>query len=53
MYGTRSPDATILYPVEPAAAKYGHSVEVETNDPDEAYKDRPPIERVRAPWPLT
>ena len=23
MYGLRSPDATILYPVEPAAAKYG------------------------------
>jgi uncharacterized cupin superfamily protein len=52
MYGTRSPDATIVYPVEPAAAKYGHSVETETSDPDEAYKDRPPIERVRSPWPL-
>ena len=52
MYGTRTPDAAILYPVEPAAAKYGHSVAVETGDPDEAYQDRPPIERVRSPWPL-
>ena len=46
MYGTRTPGSSILYPVEPAAAKHGHSVEVETDDPDEAYKDRPPIERV-------
>ena len=52
MYGTRTPDAKILYPVEPAAARHGRSVEVETDDPDEAYKDRPPIERVRSPWPL-
>jgi uncharacterized cupin superfamily protein len=52
MYGTRSPDAKILYPVEPAAAKYGHSVEVETDSPREAYKGRPPQERVRSPWPL-
>jgi hypothetical protein len=52
MYGLRSPDSTIRYPVEPAAAKYGHSVEQETDDPDVAYRDRPPIERVRSPWPL-
>jgi hypothetical protein len=52
MYGTRTPDAAILYPVEPAAAKHGHSVEQETDDPDVAYADRPPIERVRSPWPL-
>jgi uncharacterized cupin superfamily protein len=52
MYGTRSPDSTIVYPVEPAAARYGHSVETDTDSPDEAYKDRPPIERVRSPWPL-
>jgi uncharacterized cupin superfamily protein len=52
MYGTRSHDAKILYPVEPAAAKHGHSVEQETDSPDEAYKDRPPLERVRSPWPL-
>jgi hypothetical protein len=52
MYGTRTPGAPILYPVEPAAAKYGHSVEQETDDPDVAYADRPPTERVRSPWPL-
>ena len=52
MYGTRSPNAKILYPVEPAAAKHGHSVETETDSPREAYKDRPPLERRRSPWPL-
>jgi hypothetical protein len=52
MYGLRSPDATILYPVEPAAAKYGHSVQTETDSAKEAYKDRPPIEPTRSPWPL-
>ena len=52
MYGTRTPDAGILYPVEPAAAKYGHSVATETESPKEAYKDRPPIEPARSPWPL-
>ena len=52
MYGTRSPDATILYPVEPAAATHGRSVEQATTDPDEAYRDRPPTERVRSPWPI-
>jgi uncharacterized cupin superfamily protein len=52
MYGTRSREGSILYPVEPAAAKYGHSVDRETDSPKEAYKDRPPLERVRSPWPL-
>jgi hypothetical protein len=52
MYGLRSPDAKILYPVEPAAAKYGHSVQTETDSAKEAYKDRPPIEPTRSPWPL-
>ena len=52
MYGMRSPDATILYPVEPAAAKHGRSVPTETDSPKEAYKERPPIEPTRSPWPL-
>jgi uncharacterized cupin superfamily protein len=52
MYGTRHPDATILYPVDETAAKHGWSVATETDSPGEAYKDRPPIERVRSPWPL-
>jgi mannose-6-phosphate isomerase-like protein (cupin superfamily) len=53
MVGTRSPDAKIDYLVEPAAAKYGASVETASNSPREVYKDRPPIVPVRAPWPPT
>jgi hypothetical protein len=53
MVGTRSPDATIDYLVEPAAAKYGASVETASNSPREVYKDRPPIVPVSAPWPPT
>ena len=52
MYGTRHPDATILYPVDETAAKHGWSVATETDSPDEAYRERPPIERIRSPWPL-
>jgi uncharacterized cupin superfamily protein len=52
MVGTRSPDIEIVYPVEPAAARYGASVETETDSPREAYKDRPPLVRARSPWPL-
>jgi uncharacterized cupin superfamily protein len=43
MVGTRSKDHDIRYLVEPAAAKYGASVETETRFAHEAYKDRPPI----------
>jgi uncharacterized cupin superfamily protein len=50
--GTRAPDNEIRYLVEPAAAKYGHSVQTETDSPREAYKDRPPIEPAPSPWPL-
>jgi uncharacterized cupin superfamily protein len=52
MVGTRSPDATIEYPVEPAAAKYGASVAVATHSPREAYAERPPIAPVCSPWPV-
>ena len=52
MVGTRAPNNEIQYLVEPAAAKYGHSVETQTDSPREAYKDRPPIEPTRSPWPL-
>jgi len=52
MVGTRSADGEVQYVVDPVAAKHGHSVEQETDSPREAYKDRPPIERVRSPWPL-
>ena len=52
MVGTRAPDDTIHYLVEPAAAKYGASVEVATESPKEAYAGRPPIEPASSPWPL-
>jgi quercetin dioxygenase-like cupin family protein len=51
MVGTRSPDRTIHYPVEPAAAKYGAAVAVATDSPREAYAERPPIAPARSPWP--
>ena len=52
MVGTRSPDRTIRYPVEPTAAKYGASVAVATDSPREAYADGPPIVPAPSPWPL-
>ena len=52
MVGTRAPDSSIHYLVEPAAAAYGASVEVATDVPREAYADRPPIEAAPSPWPL-
>jgi quercetin dioxygenase-like cupin family protein len=53
MVGTRSPDRTLHYPVEPAAARYGASVAVATDSPPEAYVERPPIVPAPSPWPLT
>jgi uncharacterized cupin superfamily protein len=52
MVGTRAPDSRIQYLVEPAAAAHGASVETPTDEPREAYVDRPPIEPARSPWPL-
>ena len=52
MLGSRSPDHGILYPVDPVAARYGASVQTETDSPREAYADRPPIAPARSPWPL-
>ncbi len=51
MVGARSPDNRIHYPVEPAADRYGVSVPIATDSPDEAYADRPPIRPARSPWP--
>jgi uncharacterized cupin superfamily protein len=53
MVGTRSPATKIRYIVEPEAAKYGASVETESDSPREVYADRPPIAPIAAPWPLT
>ena len=52
MVGTRASDDTIHYPVEPAAAAHGASVETATDVPKEVYADRPPIVPARSPWPL-
>jgi quercetin dioxygenase-like cupin family protein len=52
MVGTRSPDPTIRYLVEPAAAKYGAAVDTESNSPREVYKDRPAIVPAKSSWPL-
>jgi uncharacterized cupin superfamily protein len=52
MVGTRSPDATIRYLVEPAAAKHEASVETASDSPREVYADRPPIVPTPSPWPL-
>lgn len=52
MVGTRSPEATIHYPVEPLAAKNGASVTVATDSPRDAYAGAPPIAPARSPWPL-
>jgi len=52
MVGTRDPNRTLRYPVEPAAAVHGASVAVETASAREAYAERPPIEQARSPWPL-
>jgi hypothetical protein len=37
MVGARSPDGTIIYPVNEVAARHGASVETETPEPAEAY----------------
>jgi uncharacterized cupin superfamily protein len=52
MVGTRSPDRTLHYLVEPAAARYGASVPVATDSAREAYAERPPITPAPSPWPL-
>jgi uncharacterized cupin superfamily protein len=39
MAGSRSPELSVTFPVSEAAAKYGASVERETDDMAEAYKD--------------
>ncbi len=53
MVGTRSPDRSLHYPVDPTAARHGASVAVATDSPQEAYVDRPAIEPAPSPWPLS
>jgi mannose-6-phosphate isomerase-like protein (cupin superfamily) len=52
MVGTRDAGRTLRYIPEPAAARHGAAVEVETDSPREAYAQRPPITPARSPWPL-
>jgi uncharacterized cupin superfamily protein len=52
MVGTRAPGSTLLYPVEPAAARHGASVSVATDSPRTAYAGRPPVQAAPSPWPL-
>ena len=49
MVGTRSPDATTQYIAEPAAARHGAAVSVDTDSAREAYAQRPPITPTCAP----
>ncbi|PZS13631.1 MAG: hypothetical protein DLM64_03080 [Solirubrobacterales bacterium] len=52
MVGTRSPDHSIHYPVDPVAARHGASVDTATNSAREVYADRPPFRAVPSPWPV-
>ncbi|MCB9916311.1 MAG: cupin domain-containing protein [Planctomycetes bacterium] len=51
MVGARKDGCEIVYPVEPAAARYGASVAQETGDPREAYAGTPPSAEIAAAWP--
>jgi uncharacterized cupin superfamily protein len=52
MVGTRGPDVETEYTVDELAARYGASVERETDSPQEAYADLGRTwTRERAPWP--
>jgi uncharacterized cupin superfamily protein len=52
MVGARSPETTTNYPVNEIAARYGASVQRETDSSDEAYADLARTDtRERAPWP--
>ncbi len=51
MMGARTGQASIHYPVEPAAAKYGASVETPTDDPREAYANSGERVEIPCPWP--
>src|SRR6188474_55328 len=54
MVGARRPDATIHYPVNELAARYGASVVRPTSVPAEAYADwNSELTPTRLPWPLT
>ncbi|WP_210493713.1 cupin domain-containing protein [Patulibacter sp. SYSU D01012] len=49
MVGAR-PSHPTHYPVDPVAARHGASVATATDDPRQAYADRPPIVDAPSPW---
>ena len=51
MIGARHEQEAIVYPVEPAAQKFGAGVDVETPDPRVAYAGTPPSTDTACPWP--
>ena len=51
MVGTRDPDRSIEYPVDPVAGRHGASVRAYTDSPREAYAGRPPAAPAPSPWP--
>jgi uncharacterized cupin superfamily protein len=51
MAGTRGRRG-VTYPVDPVAARHGASVEVETDEPAEAYAGDPANLPAASPWPL-
>jgi quercetin dioxygenase-like cupin family protein len=51
MVGIRSPDRSVRYLVDPAAARHGRSVPEETGSSAVAYAERPPIVEAPSPWP--
>ncbi len=51
MVGARNAGEDLVYPVSPAAAAFGASVEEETEDPEQAYAGWARPEPGRYPWP--
>ncbi|MEZ5080152.1 MAG: cupin domain-containing protein [Thermoleophilia bacterium] len=52
MIGARRDGATVHYPVNELAERYGASVSTPTDDPREAYADWPSeLREVESPWP--
>jgi uncharacterized cupin superfamily protein len=52
MVGARRPGAWTRYIPDAAAARHGAAVREESDSSREVYKDRPPTEPARSPWPL-
>jgi uncharacterized cupin superfamily protein len=51
MIGARNAGEGIVYPASRVAARYGASVDEDTDDPEKAYAEWPPMEPRRYPWP--